>query len=223
MKVLIKIPTKFRKKKFFSTLNKFYELIEDLENTFFLITLDNDDFVMNTDVVRDKLDTYKNLEYYFGEPTSKLFATNRDLEKYTEWHIMILASDDTIPIKKGFDNIVREKMKEYYPDLDGVLHFNDGHQKSNLNTLPILGKKYFDRFGYVQYPEYKSTYADVEFMDVAKILNKVIYFDDVIIEHQHPDWGYGQRDYAHIENHKNLAFDSNLYNERKQKNFDLIN
>jgi hypothetical protein len=58
-------------------------------------------------------------------------------------------------------------------------------------------------------------------MSVAKILNKIVYFSDVIIEHQHPDWGYGNYDYAHVENNQNLGHDANLFNYRQSINFGI--
>jgi len=221
MKILVKLPTKFRKSKFFSTVDKFYQFANNEDSLHFMITLDNDDYVMNTQEVKSKLNEYKNLKYIYGDSKNKLDATNRDLEQCDDWDILILASDDTIPITQGYDDIIREKMKLHYPDTDGVLHFNDGHQKEKLNTLPIMGKKYFDRFGYVQHPGYKSQFADNEFMDVSIILNKTTYFDTVIIEHQHPDWGFGEKDYAHSENVLNYGYDYELYNLRKSINFGI--
>lgn len=220
-KILVKLPTKKRKDKFFDTLNMFYFLCADLENTHFLITLDNDDTIMNTPEVKEKMDSYSNLTYYFGDSKSKLFATNRDLEKFTDWDIIVLASDDTVPKKSGWDKIIRDNMKNTYTDTDGVLWFNDGFQGNRLNTLPIMGKKYFERFGYVQYPEYKSCFADNEFMQVSLLLNKSTYFNDVIIEHQHPDWGFGKTDFVHTENINNYQHDSELFNRRKLINFNL--
>lgn len=221
MKILVKLPTKKRKEKFFSTLDIFYNLLDDIENTAFLITLDDDDDDMVNDEVFNKLTGYKNLSYTVGTSIHKLSATNRDLETFNNWDILVLASDDTIPKIKGYDSIIRQEMMTNYPDTDGVLHFNDGFQKSQLNTLPIVGKKYYDRFGYVQYPEYKSCFADNEFMEVSRILNKVTYIDTVVIEHQHPDWGFGKHDFVHGLNVQNYEHDQNLFTTRKNKNFDL--
>jgi hypothetical protein len=221
MKLLVKLPTKRRKEKFFSVLDKFIDLSEKPENVHYVITLDNNDEIMNTSEVKERFRKYENLSYIYGDSKSKLDATNRDLDLFKSWDILVLASDDTIPLVKGWDTIITTKMIEHFPDTDGTLHFNDGHQKDALNTLPILGKKYFDRFGYVQFPEYKSVYADNDFMSVARILNKIVYFSDVIIEHQHPDWGYGTRDYAHTENYQNLKHDSDLFEYRKSINFGI--
>ena len=155
MKLLIKFPTRGRKEKFFEVLNKYYEYLENLDNTKFLITCDNDDLTMNNDEVKKLFNTYKNLEVIYGVSKTKVDAVNRDMDKSGEYDIILLASDDMIPQIHGYDNIVREKMKEYYPDTDGVLWFSDGYQKNKLNTLCILGKKYYERFDYIYQPTTK--------------------------------------------------------------------
>jgi hypothetical protein len=58
-------------------------------------------------------------------------------------------------------------------------------------------------------------------MDVANILNKQTYFDEIIIRHEHPDWGFGKNDFTHEENMKNESSDRTVYNERKSINFGL--
>ena len=221
MKLLIKFPTRNRKSKFFTVLEQYQNLCEDIENTFFLITLDNDDEEMNSPEVTDIFSTFKNVKYVYGDSTSKIHAINRDLETENEWDIVLLASDDMTPKVKGYDNIIRNKMKEHYPDTDGILWFNDGHQGTTLNTLCILGKKYYKRFNYIYYPEYKSMWSDNEFMLVGNILEKQTYFDEVIIEHEHPDWGFGGKDSIHIKNVENETHDKNLFLNRQSNKFYL--
>lgn len=221
MKLLIKFPTKNRKNKFFSVLKKYQSLCDDMDNTHFLITLDNNDSEMNSPEVVDILNTFKNITYVYGDSHSKIHAINRDIDMIEDWDIVLLASDDMIPKVKGYDNIIRNKMKENYPDTDGVLWFNDGHMGNKLNTLCILGKKYYDRFNYIYQPEYKSVWSDNEFMLVGNILKKQTYFEDVIIEHEHPDWGYGNRDNIHQSNSINEHHDRTLFELRKQNNFYL--
>jgi hypothetical protein len=58
-------------------------------------------------------------------------------------------------------------------------------------------------------------------MSVSSILNKHTYFNEVIIKHEHPDWGYGNRDIIHVKNQNDLSYDVNLYNTRKKINFGL--
>ena len=221
MKLLIKFPTRNRKNKFFKVLRQYQNMCEDLDNTYFLITLDNDDESMNPSDVEDIFNTFKNIKVVYGTSNSKIHAVNRDIELVNDWDIVLLASDDMTPKVKGYDNIIRNKMKELYSDTDGILWFNDGHMGNKLNTLCILGKKYYDRFGYIYHPEYKSVWSDNEFMLVGNILGKQTYFEQVIIEHEHPDWGYGNRDEIHQNNSKNENQDKLLFTKRKDNNFYL--
>jgi len=220
MKILVKFPTRGRKHKFFNVLKQYQNLCEDINNTHFLITLDEDDLEMNNPDSIDILSSFKNTKFIFGKSKSKIDAVNRDVEVSNEWDIILLASDDMIPKVKGYDKIIREKMIENFPDTDGVLWFPDGNRK-DLNTLCILGKKYYERFNYIYNPEYLSTWCDNEFTDVANILKKQIFIDEVIIKHEHPDWGYGGKDVIHQLNYDNESYDKSIYLRNKSNNFGL--
>jgi len=221
MKLLIKFPTRNRPAKFIKILDKYYSLLDD-KTTKFIISCDNDDDTMNNEGMKEYIAdlTDINIEVCYSDNKSKIEAVNGNMEN-VDFDIVLLASDDMIPAVQGFDTIIKNKMAEHYPDTDGVLWFNDGYQGNKLNTLCILGKKYYDRFNYIYNPEYKSVWSDNEFMDVANILNKQTYFDEVIIRHEHPDWGFGKNDLIHQENMKNESFDRQIYNKRKNINFGL--
>ena len=221
MKLLIKFPTRNRKTKFLTTLRKYYNFLSKKNDVTFLITMDEDDIEMNNDFVKEILNTYNNLIYFYGNSKTKVEAINKDIEKIEDWDIVLLASDDMIPTVKGYDDIIINEMKNNFPDTDGVLWFNDGYQGNKLNTLSILGKKYYERFGYIYNPEYKSVWSDNEFMLVANILGKQKYFDNVIIKHEHPDWGFGNRDQIHQENMKNESSDKDIFIKNKSTNFGL--
>jgi hypothetical protein len=49
-----------------------------------------------------------------------------------------------------------------------------------------MGKKYFERFGFLYEPSYHSLFCDNEFTDISVRLNKVFYYDKVLIQHRHP-------------------------------------
>ena len=222
MKLLIKFPTRGRKNKFFLTLDKYHEYCKNTDDTNFLISLDEDDTEMNTNEVLDKLSNYKNTEVVIGLSKYKIDAVNRDLNDYKKhWDIVLLASDDMVPQIKGYDNIIRDNMMFNYVDTDGILFFNDGFQGNKLNTLCILGKKYYERFNYIYHPDYKSCWSDNEFMVVGDILKKQSYIDQIIIRHEHPDWGYSHPDYVHKKNVSDFNYDLNIYNNRKNINFGL--
>jgi hypothetical protein len=222
MNILLKFPTFNRPEKFFNTLDLYYSMASNTEKMHCLVTLDTVDQTMNNQSVVDKLKTYNNLTFIFGDSKSKIDAVNRDLDKIDyHYDIILLASDDMIPQIQGYDEIIREDMQKYYPDTDGILFYNDGHKKNELNTLSILGKKYYQRFNYIYYPEYKSEWADNEFTTVGNILKKQTYIDTVIIEHQHPHWGYGKNDIIHVLNFQNTTYDKQIFVTREKKNFGI--
>jgi hypothetical protein len=183
-KLLIKFPTRGRTDKFFNTLDKYYELLSGKCNVEFLITCDSDDTSMNNSTVREKLKSYANLEVEYGDSKTKIEAINAGMSQ-RDFQVVLLASDDMIPVVKGYDSIIIEAMCKTFPDFDGVVWFNDGVQQNRLNTLCILGKKYYNRFGYIYNPEYKSLWCDAEFTLVGNMLGKQKYFDQVIIKHDH--------------------------------------
>ncbi len=219
MKLLIKFPTRNRPEKFINSLNKYIDFLED-KSTQIVVSCDVDDLTMQTQHVRNQMAEHENVEVVYSNNKSKIEAVNSNLDLY-DFDILLLASDDMIPETKGFDQIIIEKMKIHYPDTDGVLWFNDGYQGDKLNTLCILGKKYFDRFNYIYNPNYLSVWCDNEFMEVANILKKQTYFNEVIIRHEHPDWGFGNQDEIHMLNSKNEVHDRLLFYKRKEVNFEL--
>jgi hypothetical protein len=219
MKLLVKFPTRGRKEIFFNVLDKYYELLDDIENTKFVITCDLDDKEMNNEFVIKKLESYKNLFFHFGNSKTKIEAVNSDLDKYNDYDIILLASDDMIPQIKGYDKIIRDNMNKFYPDTDGVLWFYDGY-RTDLNTLSILGKKYYERFNYIYHPSYSSVYADNEFMMVAQNLNKQMYFNVCIIKHFHPDITTDiHNGYDETYKKNNISGDDIIFNERLKNNF----
>jgi hypothetical protein len=219
MKILIKFPTRSRKEKFFKVLDMYYSFANNLDLIHFQISIDEDDLTMNNDEVISKFGNYKNLTCTVGKSESKIHAVNRDII-VSDWDIVLLASDDMIPKIKGYDDIVRTKMSELYPDTDGILWFNDGNRK-DLNTLCILGREYYKRFNYIYHPDYKSLWADNEFMVVGNILKKQTFIDQVIIHHEHPDWGYGGGDQIHRLNSMNNNYDMQVFVRRQSNNFGL--
>lgn len=219
MKLLIKFPTKVRAKKFLNVLSKYVRFMDDKTNKV-VVSCDLDDISMKENYVTEVIKTYDNVELQFNNNKSKIEAINHGMDNL-DFDIVLLASDDMVPMVKGYDTIIKNRMKETYPDTDGVLWFNDGYKGKELNTLCILGKKYYDRFGYIYHPSYNSVWCDNEFMDVANKLGKQTYFSEIIIRHQHPDWGFGLRDEIHVTNMKNESSDKLTYNKRKLNNFDL--
>jgi hypothetical protein len=224
MKLLIKFPSRERPEKFFQALDKYIQYANNTNKIAFLLSFDADDVTMNNDVVKNRLKKYQDqgikLVYFFGSSKTKIQAVNADIEKVTGWDVLLLASDDMIPVVQGYDDIIRKDMNDHFRDFDGVLWYSDGGQ-NNINTLCILGKKYYHRFNYIYYPEYISLWCDNEFTEVSSILNKVYKSEKIIIEHQHPVYKKTQYDPLYAKNESYYSIDEITFNKRKAINFNL--
>lgn len=220
MRILVKMPTRSRWDKFFKLLAQYQNTATDLDSIDFVITADIDDQTIPNNLA-ERISEFKNVTVITGISTGKINACNRDMLLIYGWDILVLASDDMIPQVKGWDAIIKQDMSLNYPDTDGVLWYNDGYTKNNLNTFCILGKKYFDRFGYIYHPDYISLWSDNEFTEVSKQLNKVVYANQILFKHEHPANGSGSNDNLYRINEKYYNVDKETYIKRKQFNFGL--
>ena len=218
MRILIKYPTRSRPQKAIETLQKYIEYAKYISKIKFLVSLDSDDPTANPDSFKR---LHPNVEVVVGQPCGKIGAVNRDMPDPSTFDILVLASDDMIPEMLFYDEIIRDRMEQYYPDTDGVLFFNDGYQGYKLNTLVICGSKYYQRFGYIYYPGYKSLFCDNEFMDEAYRLGKQTYFHKVIIRHQHPSNMGQSYDPLYKLNDTFWAHDQAVYNSRVRYQYDI--
>jgi hypothetical protein len=215
-RILIKFPTRSRYQKALSIIQKYIDFANDIEYIQIIVSVDQDDnpekYIISHPSVTIKV----------GPSEGKVAAINRDMPDPSTFDILLLASDDMIPVIKGYDDIIRLKMLKHFPDRDGVLFFNDGFTHYNLNTLVICGSKYYQRFGYIYYPEYKSLFCDNEFMDEANKLGRQIYLDNTIIKHEHPsNVKHVKPDNLYKKNESLWEVDKILYNSRKSKSCDL--
>lgn len=229
LKILFKFPTKGRPTKFVEAMNSIYDNIYDKENFFILITCADYDETMNNKEMISAVRSYKNTEIIFGENTGKIQAVNRNLDiatKYIDFDIIICMSDDMRFSFYGFDEIIRE---QFLVDLDILLHIPDQDAKSALATMYIAGRKYFDRFGYIYHPSYKSLWCDNEVQDVAKMMGKYRYLNmPGVISHLNPAYGHSERDELFNIDQQYWGVDEKNYYERKQLFFyvreeDIVN
>ena len=207
--ILIKFPTR-RIELCASTIQKYISMASNIQNIRFIVSIDND----QSEYISFLESIHPSISVFTGEAKGKVAAINRDMPPSSSFDIGLLASDDMIPVVHGYDQIIIDTMKQFYPDTDGVLFFNDGFQENRLNTLVICGSKYYDRFGYIYNPEYKSLYCDNEFTDVAQRLRKQTYIHQVIIRHEHPYNLHLANDMLYQINDSFMDYDKNVYNRR---------
>jgi hypothetical protein len=230
MKILCKLPTRGRPEKFFATLESLTSRASGDHDIQYLVSIDNDDNTMHTSKVLGKLEAMAGVDVVSAPRAGKIGSVNRDMAHALDgWDVVMQIADDFICLVDDWDVRIAEEM-EAFPDGDGVVWFFDGYNR-DTDTLCIMGRKYYDRFGYIYNPDYRTLWADTEFTAVADLLNKLVFCDEVLFRHEHPDWlqsrGYdGQKrgyDQLYIDNDKpeDREWDERLFHERKAKNFDL--
>ncbi len=204
-----------RPKKFFDCLNVINAMSES-DNYFVWGKLDLDD--PKIEEYKSKLDEYPELTVKWGLSNGKIHAINRDLEDLPPFDIICCHSDDMRFLLYGFDNVIREHCGS-----DDYVHFPDGYANERLSTYSIMGKDYFNRFGYIYHPDYVSVYCDNEQFEVAKILGRHKFVNQKILRHEHAIAGYGVADdlLRRTEDATNYKLDHQIYIRRKAINFGL--
>jgi hypothetical protein len=219
MKILVKYPTRDRPHLFYPNICSTYLLAKEKENVKFLVSMDYDDITINHDNNK-RIQELTGAEIIIGKSQSKIDACNRDMDNSGEWDIVLLLSDDMVCQLPGWDEVIRNAFKD---GLDQCVHFNDGFTGQRLMTLALLGRKYYERFGYIYCPDYKSLWCDNEMMDVARKLSKYTYNDKVLFRHIHYS-NIGKQaiiDERMRINESYFNIDKNTYHRRRINNFFL--
>lgn len=214
-KLLVKFPTRERPVKFFEVLDQYYKLLSGYYEYEFIITCDSDDSSMNNPAVLAKLSSYPNLSYSFINRTNKIHSYNRDMDG-RDFDVLIVASDDMLPVMNDYDVYIFKLIKESNLGFDCIINSYDGFIGSELNTIPIIGRKFYDRFGYIYNPIYSSVGCDLELTQISKILKREICSDACIFKHEHPCYGYADDNLYKHNNNASLQ-EADTYTFRKRK------
>lgn len=220
MKLLCKVTSRARPTELLKCIKSYVDLCDNKENLIWLVSLDSNDTALPGGFDEEIFKIIPNAIVWYGVSTSKIDAINRDINQVSEWDILVNISDDQLVIVKGWDTEIINAMPT---DLDASLWFNDGHQ-DRLNTMEIVGKKYFLRFNYIYHPLYKSFFCDNEAMEVAQKLGKLIKINKCIIKHFHPMWEkdtHMKKDETYAKAEEYWAYDKSLFAQRKAINYGL--
>ena len=223
MRILLKFPTRSRPQQAMRVIQQYSNMAINPKSIGVAMSCDSDDESMTRSLVRDEFDRILGQfgwhQIYYGNSKTKIEACNADMEKVEyPWDIVVLVSDDMVPIVRGYDDVIRSHMMSSFPDTNGILWFNDGHQGENLNTLSVMGRTMYQSFGYIYHPSYKSFYCDTEFTDLCKtsLRSKCVYSPTCIVRHEHPGNGYGGFDSLYQKNQLAWTHDMDNYINRKQ-------
>ena len=223
-RLVIKFPTRNRPEKFKSVFTRYMTFLSGRHDVRFVVSMDADDATMNNDAMREWFETRKrnaDIKYCYGYSKSKIQACNADMEgEYGD--VLMLASDDMNPQQMSYDEVVFKCFEQAFPDFSGAIKFWDGlrPKEDPLMTLTVMGFPLYKQFGYIYNPEYKSVYCDNEQTEVCHRLGKLAIAPYCIIRHE---WTNEPFDTLHARNENKDMYnvDSNTFEARKAKNFDM--
>jgi hypothetical protein len=218
MKLLVKFPSRGRPENFKKVLELHYEKLEDKKNVKFIFSFDNDDNTMKCDEIVNFIKSFDvDSEIFYGDNKNKIEAINANLEKEF-FDILILASDDMIPVIENYDTHIRNYFQNSEFGLDCILHTHTSRWCDLLDIGCIMGWDYYKRFNYIYNPLYKSIFADNEYTEVSKILNRNMFTHNFCPFYH--DWKSG--DETEVKNFEFNNDDWLVYETRKKNNFDLL-
>lgn len=219
-KLLIKLPSRERPDLLLKVAGMYAGMCADKENTRILISVDDDDVTFTPELhAALKALPVEVIIPAPGKRVSKIEAVNRDLPGLTPWDVLMAASDDHWPQVHGYDSIIKNTLLQHFPDTDGCAWFHDGRQQ-RLCTLSIMGRKAFERTGWVYQPGYKSYYSDDEWTEYWISQGKLMRDPRCVIRDEHCQWhGAVPDDALYEHNRKAKAADKTYYQLRRAAGF----
>jgi hypothetical protein len=220
MRIILKYPTKSRPDLFLDTFTKYMEasttgLVAPV------ITIDYSDILMNNaKMIRWMREM--GAEVHVGNSKTKVQAINANIPK-DQWDILVLASDDHVPVEKGWDERIVQDMDTL--EEPRLLWYRDVRQQQAIGEqrvcfMPVMNRSLYDRFGYIYHPSYRSFWCDNEQTEVCERDGYIRRIDHELFRNESPDWGGTiKRDSLYRTNSKWYRVDQATYERRKQQGF----
>ena len=205
-------PSRNRPKQCAETVEKWLSRAFNKQDIQYIISVDKDDRDLN----RYKRVGIKNGTHVLTSRNKSAIEAINNAAKVSTGNLIITVSDDfnEPPLHWDVSLLMALEGKK-----DFIVKTQDGIQDWII-TLPILDRDYYNRFGYVYFPEYKHLFCDTEMTSVADILARKITLD-INIPHNHYSVYKSKKDAINVKNNKTWDQGEKLYNYRKSINFGL--
>lgn len=205
-------PSRLRPEKSYTTITKWLSRC-NWENVEVIISIDDND-PKRGDYLRLHSQHNPILVKIISNPNRSAVDAVNNAAKVSKGNLLIVVSDDT-DCPDNWDTLI---LRATAGRQDFVLKVWDGIQQRVI-TMPVLDRVYYEKFGYIYYPEYLHAWCDTEFSTIAYNHKKVIVNHDLVFLHNHysvtgeqPDESYRRSD-SHYEQGKKL------YYQRIKNNF----
>lgn len=173
----------------------------------------NVEYILSLDIDDPKFNEYQpSVNIIRNQNRSAVDAINNAAYKSTG-DILIVVSDDTdCP-----ENWAVSLLKEVEGKTDWILKTQDGLQPWII-TMPVMDRAYYNRFGYIYYPEYLHMFCDTELTCVADMTGRKLE-SKLLFKHEHDSI----KDDLKKRSDATWSQGESLFIERAKKNFGLIN
>jgi glycosyl transferase/beta-hydroxylase protein BlmF len=182
MKIAVLTPSRSRPGRLEGFLNSVHSLAHHKENIFTYNYVDDDD---------PRILAYKDLilennEIIYGPAQSVSISWNVIAKKAISdgADILIMGNDDVVYHTHGWDTHLIEHLDQY-PDDIYCAWFNDKINGENHCAFPIVSRKWYNTLGYFTPGIFKFGYNDTWVYDIAKMIDRTKYIDEVVAEHRH--------------------------------------
>lgn len=142
-------------------------------------------------------------------------ATNNGA-KMCNGNLIVLISDD-FDCPENWDLILLDAVKG---KKDFVLKTFDGIQNW-IVTLPIMDRIYYEKQGYIYYPEYQHMFCDTDMTHKAHLEGKLIVRNDLVFTHNHYSVGKSEKDCVNTKADLTWNQGEKVYLERVRNNFGI--
>lgn len=210
MKISLLHPSRGRAEKAYQTYRNWIEKSSGEIEIEYLLSLDSD----------DNYDLYKEI---FGIDFHSIIAKNSNLVEASNsvadsctGDLIVLISDD-FDCPENWDLLLLDAVKD---KKDFVLKTFDGIQKW-IVTLPIMDRTYYEKQGYIYYPEYQHMFCDTDMTHKASLEGKLIVRNDLVFTHNHYSVGKSEKDCVNTKADLTWNQGEKVYLERVKNNFGI--
>jgi hypothetical protein len=195
----------------FECYQRWTSTIKNKENVEYILSLSDND-----PQLEKYKQTFKDLDVVIiTHPNNGwVIQLNHAAEKCTGNLFVCIGDDFSCPVHWDEQLLTALQDKEDY-----IVKTNDGIQPW-IMTLPMMDRKYYNRFAYVVYPEYKHMWGDTELTHVADLVGRVVKLP-ILFPHDHYSTGKAKKDEVNIANDSTWKQGENLYIKHVKSNFGL--
>lgn len=213
-------PTRDRPIAALECLYRWFDLCSPFNRLDYILSLDTGDATKYADMVKIVQGNLP-LQVLVRPNATMVEALNKGAE-LARGDVLVYVSDDFECPPNWDVCIANEVIKAGRTEKDPwVLFVFDGNQRI-IQTICIMSRAYYKRFGYIYHPAYKSMFVDNEYTDVALKSKQVIHAEHLLFRHHHVSRAGGMpwdATYARQNSRESWAHGERVYHERKAKGF----